>query len=296
MRTIAPSEFIINSDGSAFHLHIRPEQLADNVLLVGDPGRVILLKELLTDVEFTSQSREFVSTTGKYNGRRVTLLSTGIGCDNIDIVLNELDALANIDFATRTIKPEHRTLRILRYGTSGAVQPDIQPGVLVYSTYSIGLDGLLNWYGNVESVCDMDMEAAFIKYMNWNPRLANPYFVRNSELIEDDFADSIHGITLSAPGFYGPQGRVLRLPLVDKDYLAKLESFRYNGMRITNFEMEGSAIAGMCHLLGHQGATVCLVIAQRVNHNMNVDYKPMIMEQAQVALSRLAKEAPTPVK
>ncbi len=292
MREIAPSELIINSDGSAFHIHIRPEQLADNVLLVGDPGRVMLLKELLTDVEFVSQSREFVATTGKYDGRRVTMLSTGIGTDNIDIVMNELDALANIDFATRILKPEHRSLRILRYGTSGAVQPDIQPGMLVYSRYSIGLDGLLNWYGNVESVCDMEMEAAFVKHMNWSSRLAKPYFVRNSEQIEDDFSDSIHGITLSAPGFYGPQGRVLRLPLADKDYLSKLESFRYGDLRITNFEMEGSAIAGLSRMLGHQGATVCLVIAQRVNHNMNVDYKPLIMEQAQVALSRLAKEAP----
>jgi len=281
---------VINSDGSVFHLHMHPDQLADNVLLVGDPDRVKLLRGMLTQIESDTRSREFVSVTGTYKNKRITLLSTGIGTDNIDIVMNELDALANVDFKTRTIKKEHRTLKILRLGTSGAIQPDIPTGSLVYSAYSAGIDGLLNWYQGRDKVCDLEMEKAFMEHMNWSPTLATPYFVQNSRVIGNSYSNAFSGITLSAPGFYGPQGRVIRLALSDPGYLSKLASFRYNGLRIMNFEMEGSAIAGLSRLLGHEGATVCMIIAQRSNKIMNVDYKEMMYEKAGEALDRLAME------
>ena len=269
---------------------MHPDQLADNVLLVGDPDRVKLLRGMLTQIESDTRSREFVSVTGTYKNKRITLLSTGIGTDNIDIVMNELDALANVDFKTRTIKKEHRTLKILRLGTSGAIQPDIPTGSLVYSAYSAGIDGLLNWYQGRDKVCDLEMEKAFMEHMNWSPTLATPYFVQNSRVIGNSYSNAFSGITLSAPGFYGPQGRVIRLALSDPGYLSKLASFRYNGLRIMNFEMEGSAIAGLSRLLGHEGATVCMIIAQRSNKIMNVDYKEMMYEKAGEALDRLAME------
>ena len=245
---------------------------------------------MLTQIESDTRSREFVSVTGTYKNKRITLLSTGIGTDNIDIVMNELDALANVDFKTRTIKKEHRTLKILRLGTSGAIQPDIPTGSLVYSAYSAGIDGLLNWYQGRDKVCDLEMEKAFMEHMNWSPTLATPYFVQNSRVIGNSYSNAFSGITLSAPGFYGPQGRVIRLALSDPGYLSKLASFRYNGLRIMNFEMEGSAIAGLSRLLGHEGATVCMIIAQRSNKIMNVDYKEMMYEKAGEALDRLAME------
>lgn len=290
MKIIEPSELVINSDGSVFHLHIRPEQLADKVLLVGDPDRVILLRDLLTDVEFVSHSREFVAVTGCFARKRLTILSTGIGTDNIDIVMNELDALANIDFETRIFKKVHRSLDILRLGTSGAIQFDIPTGTLVFSRYSAGIDGLLNWYEGRDTVCDKEMEKAFMEHMQWSPLLATPYFVKNSEETGKRFKDAMQGITLSAPGFYGPQGRVIRLPLSDPDYLQKLASFCYNDLRITNFEMEGSAIAGLSRLMGHRGATVCMIIAQRSSKDMNVDYKGLMVEKAAEILDKFCND------
>jgi uridine phosphorylase len=290
MKIIEPSELVINSDGSVFHLHIRPEQLADKVLLVGDPDRVILLRDLLTDVEFVSHSREFVAVTGCFARKRLTILSTGIGTDNIDIVMNELDALANIDFETRIFKKVHRSLDILRLGTSGAIQFDIPTGTLVFSRYSAGIDGLLNWYEGRDTVCDKEMEKAFMEHMQWSSLLATPYFVKNSEETGKRFKDAMQGITLSAPGFYGPQGRVIRLPLSDPDYLQKLASFCYNDLRITNFEMEGSAIAGLSRLMGHRGATVCMIIAQRSSKDMNVDYKGLMVEKAAEILDKFCND------
>ncbi|MFA5444123.1 MAG: nucleoside phosphorylase [Bacteroidales bacterium] len=290
MKVIEPSELVINSDGSVFHLHLHPEQLAENILLVGDPDRVILLRDLLTDVEFVSHSREFVAVTGSFGRKRLTILSTGIGTDNIDIVMNELDALANIDFETRTFRKKHRSLDILRLGTSGAIQSDIPTGALVFSRYSAGIDGLLNWYEGRDKVCDKEMEKAFMKHMQWSSLLATPYFVKNSEEIGTRFKDAMQGITLSAPGFYGPQGRVIRLPLWDPDYLQKLSSFRYNDLRITNFEMEGSAIAGLSRLMGHRGATVCMIIAQRSSKDMNVDYKDLMIQKAGEILEKFCND------
>ena len=281
---IADSELIINSDGSVFHLHLLPEQLADKVLLVGDPDRVEMIAGFLTDIESRTHSREFISATGKYRGNRITVLSTGIGTDNIDIVMTELDALANIDFATREARPEHRTLTILRIGTTGAIQPDIPLGAPIFSHYSIGLDGMLNWYADREKITDTAMEQAFMAHTHWNEHLPTPYFAKAGETLIRRFSDcAVKGVTLSAPGFYGPQGRVVRIPLAMPDMLEDFESFRYGEYRITNFEMEGSAVAGMARHLGHEAGTVCCAIANRHLKSSNPDYKQMM--QALVALS-----------
>ena len=285
---IAESELIINADGSAFHIHLRPEELADNVILVGDPGRVDMVSEFLTDIEFRHESREFVSVTGKYNGKRVTVLSTGIGTDNIDIVMNELDALANIDFKTREVKKEHRTLTVLRIGTCGAIQPDIPIGSYIFSHISVGCDGLLNWYADREKISLMDMEEAFKKHVGWNKYLASPYFVRASQKLIDKFKDvTVKGVTISAGGFYGPQGRVLRLPLAMPDMVSKFESFKYGEYRITNFEMEGSALAGICAHLGHDAGTVCCAIANRHIGSSNPDYKALVRGLVKLCLEKL---------
>lgn len=287
---IAESELIINADGSAFHIHLCPEELADNVILVGDPGRVAMVSEFLTDIEFRHESREFVSVTGKYNGKRVTVLSTGIGTDNIDIVMNELDALANIDFKTREVKKEHRTLTVLRIGTCGAVQPDIPIGSYIFSHISVGCDGLLNWYADREKISLMDMEEAFKKHVGWNKYLASPYFVRASQKLIDKFKDvTVKGVTISAGGFYGPQGRVLRLPLAMPDMVSKFESFKYGEYRITNFEMEGSALAGICAHLGHDAGTVCCAIANRHIGSSNPDYKALVRGLVKLCLDKLTE-------
>jgi uridine phosphorylase len=287
---IPESELIINGDGSIFHLHIRPEQLADNVILVGDPGRVALVKAHFASIEEEGASREFVWATGRYNGERVSALSTGIGTDNIDIVMTELDALANIDFATREVKPEHRTLQILRIGTCGAIQPDIPLGSFIFSHISIGCDGLLNWYADRDSIALLDFEEAFKKHVHWNKHLPDPYFVRNSQLLIDKFADiTVKGMTISASGFYGPQGRVVRQGLAMPDMLEEFESFEFGGYKITNFEMEGSALAGMAAKLGHNAATVCCAIAHRYHKDANTNYRQRVEGLVEVALDRLTK-------
>lgn len=287
---IAESELIINGDGSVFHLHMRPEQLADNVILVGDPGRVDMVAEFLTDIEFRNASREFVSTTGRYNGKRFTVLSTGIGCDNIDIVMNELDALANIDFTTREIKPEKRSLNILRIGTCGAIQKDIPLGSFVFSHVSVGCDGLLNWYADRDLIAMPGIEEAFKEHVHWAKHLPDPYFVMASEKLIDKFADcTVKGMTISASGFYGPQGRILRMPLAMPDMLDDFESFEYDGRRITNFEMEGSAVAGIARHLGHNAGTVCCVIANRHIGSSNPDYKPQVRKLVELCLQKLSE-------
>ena len=286
---IAESELIINPDGSVFHLHLRPEELADTVILVGDPGRVDMVASFLTDIEFRRASREFVSVTGWYEGKRMTVLSTGIGTDNIDIVMNELDALANVDFATREVKPEHRTLTILRIGTTGAIQPDIPLGSYIFSHISVGCDGLLNWYSCRDKVSISDMEGAFVRHVGWDPHLPSPYFAKAGEKLIRAFEDStVKGVTISAPGFYGPQGRVLRVPLAMKDMLDRFESFRFGEWRITNFEMEGSALAGLAAHLGHIAGTVCCAIANRHLKSSNPDYKPQVRGLVELSLKKLA--------
>ena len=286
---IAESELIINGDGSVFHIHIRPDQLADNVILVGDPGRVDMFRPLLDDIEAEGASREFVWVTGTYKGKKFTVLSTGIGTDNIDIVMTELDALANIDFATREVRPEHRTLNILRIGTCGAIQPEIPLGSFIFSHISIGCDGLLNWYEGRDSIALLDFEEAFRKHVHWDRHLPDPYFVRASDKLIRKFEDcTVKGMTISASGFYGPQGRVVRQGLAMPDMLADFESFEYGGYKITNFEMEGSALAGLAAKLGHNAGTVCCVIAHRYLKDANTDYKPRVAELVKLALERLA--------
>ena len=293
MGRIAESELIINGDGSIFHLHIRPEDLADTVMLVGDPGRVDMVASFFDEIEVNKSSREFHTITGKYNGKRISVISTGIGCDNIDIVVNELDALKNIDFATREEKREKTTLNILRVGTSGAIQPEIPLGSFVFSHYSVGFDALLNWYGGREEIADAVIERDFLTHMGeeWcTKKLPVPYFVKASQNLIDLFADStVKGMTISAGGFYGPQCRVLRLPIAIPDMMDRLESFRSGEWKITNFEMEGSALAGLARKLGHNAATVCCIIAARYAGDSNTDYKPKVRELVKLSLDKLTQ-------
>lgn len=294
MRIIPSSELIVNDDGSVFHLHLRPEELADTVILVGDPDRSSMVASYFDRVEHSAANREFRCHTGTLNGVRLTVVSTGIGCDNIDIVMNELDALANVDFAARVVKPgpQRRSLRIVRLGTCGAVQPDISLGALVMSAVSGGIDGLLNFYADSEAVRDLRLEEAFVRQTDWDERLARPYFVRNDAGLIELFGDvAIRGLTLSAPGFYAPQGRVVRLPLARPDYLEKIERFEHEDLRVTNLEMESSAIAGLAALLGHRALTVCTVIAQRTAGDSKPDYAAFVRNMVETALAKLTRNA-----
>ena len=290
---IPESELIINGNGSVFHLHMKPEHLADNVIMMGDPGRIDILADYLSDIECRNAHREFVSITGKYKGKRITAVSHGIGPDNIDIVMTELDALANVDFQTREVKPEHRTLNTLRIGTSGALHADIPLGSYVLSHISVGFDGVMNWYGNREKITIPEVEEAFKKHMNWPDVLPSPYFVKASPKIIDLMKDiTIKGATISAPGFYGPQGRVVRIPLAMPHMLEDIESFRFStggeDYRITNFEMESSPLAGMAAHLGHNACTVCCIIANRYLKSTNTDYKPIMRQLVETSLERMA--------
>ncbi len=289
MRIIPASELIINDDGSIFHLHLRPEQLADIVLLVGDPGRVALVSGFFETKECEVSNREFKTVTGTYKGRRMTVLSTGIGIGNIDISVTELDALANIDFATRREKEQKKQLTLVRLGTSGAIQPDIRVGDFVFARTSLGFDGLLSYYKGRDAVCDLQLEEAFVKHTGWYEKMPRPYFVNASAELFDLFRDSVvDGMTVAAPGFYAPQGRWVRLEPHDAHLNEKIESFRFEGRRITNFEMEGSALAGLAALMGHRAATICTIIAQRIALDACTDYKPYVKKMIQMALDKLA--------
>lgn len=287
---IEESELIINPDGSAFHLHLKPGEVAEHVILVGDPGRVEMIAEYFDTIEVRAENREFKSVTGTYKGNRLSVVATGIGTDNIDIVLNELDALVNIDFTTRTVKPQHTTLNFVRIGTSGSLQADLDVDTWLLSEAAVGFDGLLNFYGNRNQVTDNDFEAAFRKHTQWNPQLTAPYVVDAApELIaklRNNPSINI-GTTISAPGFYGPQGRVLRLPLAAPDINEKITSFRYGNRRITNYEMECSAIYGLSRLMGHRAATVCAIIANRLAGKYSKDYKPVVRALVEHVLNNL---------
>ncbi len=288
-RYFPPSELIVNADGSIFHLHVKPEQLADKVILVGDPGRVANVAKHFDTIECDISNREFKTITGTYKGKRITVISTGIGTDNIDIVVNELDALANIDLATRYEKPEFRQLTIVRIGTSGGMQPDLPLGSFLISEKSIGFDGMLNFYEGRDAVSDLEFEASLKEQLNWNPQLAAPYVVdADKELVERiGQTDMIRGVTISANGFYGPQGRVLRIGLADPAINDKIEAFRFKHYKITNYEMEGSAIAGLSKMMGHKAMTVCCVIANRRVEAANTNYQPYIEELIQKVLDRI---------
>lgn len=286
---IAPSELIINPDGTVFHLHLLPEELAENIILVGDPSRVGLVSAFFDRIESHRENREFFSTTGIYRGKRITVQSTGIGTDTVDIVMAELDALANVDFATREIKEQKKKLNFLRIGTCGAVQPDIPLGGFIYSEISIGCDGLLAWYKDGEKLMLKDYEAAFKKHCGWIKGLANPYFVKAGEEMTARFRDTDvwMGMTVSAPGFYGPQGRSVRLDPAIPGLVSKFESFSYEGHRITNIEMESSAIAGLGGLLGHNAGTICCAVANRHRKEAFPDYKSRMKELVEFALEKV---------
>lgn len=285
------SELIINNDGSIFHLHLKPEQLAEKIILVGDPGRVETVASFFDNIECTVSNREFKTITGFYKGKRISVQSTGIGCDNIDIVINELDALANIDFNTRTTKDNHKQLTIIRIGTCGGLQDNTPVGTFICSEMSIGFDGLLNFYYGRDKICDLEMEEYFKNHMNWHPRLGSPYIVQNDqELINQIYQSDkgmVKGITIACGGFYGPQGRELRIPLADPEQNHKIENFEYKGSKITNFEMESSAVAGLSKLLGHKALTVCMVIANRKVQTANTGYKSQIEDLIKIVLDKI---------
>lgn len=286
----AASELIINSDGSVFHLHLKPEHLADKVILVGDPGRVALVASHLNNIECEVESREFRTVTGQYEGKRITVVSTGIGCDNIDIVMNELDALANIDFNTRMEKEQTRSLEIVRIGTCGGLQLNTPEGTFVCSEYSVGFDGLLNFYAGRNAVCDLQMERALINHLGWTGNMCQPYpyVIKADETLVERIAEGmVKGITVACGGFFGPQGRQLRIPLADPNQNEKIESFEYNGLHITNFEMESSALAGLARLMGHHATTVCMVIANRRAGRADTAYKNHIDDLIKLVLERL---------
>ena len=288
MKIIEPSELIINPDGSVFHLHLLPQQLTDKIILVGDPGRVDLVASFFDTRDWTVQSREFKTVGGTLRGTPVMCLSHGIGPDNIDIVITELDALANIDFNTRTVNPTHRTLEMVRIGTSGALQPDLPLGTPVIACKSIGFDGVLNYYAGRNEVSDLEYEAALCAHTDWNPLWAKPYVVDADpelvSLIGRD--DMVHGNTISAVGFYGPQGREVRLPLANPMLNSRIESFRHLGNRITNYEMESAPLQGLGKLMGHKAMTVCSIIANRMNHNSTPNYRTAITDLIQTVLDR----------
>ncbi len=288
-KIIAPSELIINPDGSIFHLHLRPEQLTDRVILVGDPARVNMVASFFDTTDFEVSSREFHTIGGTFNGKPIMCLSHGIGPDNIDIVINELDALANIDFATREVRDKKRRLTLVRIGTSGALQPELKLGTPVIAEKAIGFDGVLNYYAGRNEVADLDFEHDFCESVGWNPLWAKPYVVDADEELVQQIGrdDMVRGNTISAVGFYGPQGRELRLPLANPDLNSRIEEFRHNGRKVTNYEMESAPLQGLGRLMGHRAMTVCSIIANRMNNDANPNYKTAVQDLVATVLERI---------
>ena len=288
---IQPSELIINPDGTIFHLHLKPEDIADSILMVGDLSRVDMIASFFDKIDCRVQNREFITVTGWYKNKRVSIVSTGIGTDNIDIVVTELDALVNVDFQTREIKADKKSLNLIRIGTSGSLQGNIPINAYVVSEKSVGFDGLLNFYAGRNAVSDLPFEKAFMEHMSWDELLAKPYVIDGSQKLIDLFSGekTVAGVNISAPGFYGPQGRVVRLQLVDPDLNDKIEAFEFEGWKITNYEMESSAIYGLSKLLGHEALTICLIIANRVTKEANANYYPDMKLLAKYILDRIAE-------
>ncbi|MDE6556043.1 MAG: nucleoside phosphorylase [Duncaniella sp.] len=286
---IAPSELIINPDGTVFHLHLHPDQLTDRIILVGDPGRVDMVASFFDTCDFEVSSREFHTIGGTYQGKPIMCLSHGIGPDNIDIVINELDALANINFSTREVNDRHRQLTMVRIGTSGALQPELRIGTPVIATKAIGFDGVLNYYAGRNEVADLEFENAFCDAVGWNPLWARPYVVNADEQLVERIGgtDMVRGNTISAVGFYGPQGRQLRLPLANPDLNRHIEAFRHDGRKITNYEMESAPLQGLGRLMGHRAMTVCSIIANRMNAEANPNYKTAIHDLVGTVLDRI---------
>ena len=287
MKQIQQSELILNPDGSIYHLNLLPEDISDLIILVGDQDRVPAVSHFFDTIEVKKQNREFRTHTGTYKKRRISVVSTGIGTDNIDIIINELDALVNINLKTREVKSEHKTLNFIRIGTSGALQPDIPVNTPVAAAIGCGFDGLLNFYADRNKVSSLTLENAFLEHMKWNRLLATPYFVEASDYLLDKVAfDMVQGITISAPGFYGPQGRVLRLPIADSNINDKIASFACDSNKITNYEMECSAIYGLSKLLNHNALTICNIIANRQRGEYSSDYKQHIVKLIKTVLDR----------
>lgn len=288
-RVIPASELIINADGSAFHIHLRPDQLRDKIIMVGDPGRVDMVASYFDEIDYDVQSREFHAIAGKYKGKELMCISHGIGSDNIEIVVTELDALANIDFETRKVKPEHRTLELVRVGTSGSLQEDIHIGDFVMAKKGTGTDGIINYYADRSKVCDLAFEEALMLHTGWDSTWAAPYTVdADPDLIKRIGQDDmIPGCTIAAVGFYAPQGRMVRLGLADPELNEKIESFNFNGERVTNFEMESGCLQGMAKMLGHKAMTVCCIIAERRVTKANTDYKPFVKKLIETVLDRI---------
>lgn len=288
-RIIPESELIINSDGSVFHLHVKPEMLADNIILVGDPSRVSLVASFFDKISGEVSSREFHTIAGEFQGKPIMCVSHGIGADNIDIVVNELDALANIDFKTRTVKKQFRQLTMVRIGTSGSIQEDIPVGSMVIAGKALGIDGAFHFYKDSEKFRDIELEKEFISQTEWKQEWNRPYIVdADKELTERIFTEGMHvGITITANGFYGPQGRVLRLPIADSNFEKTLSKFSYNGYRLTNFEMESAMLQGLAKLMGHKAVTVCSIIAGRLSHSANPNYKGSIEDLIKIILEKI---------
>jgi len=286
---IEESELILNPDGTIFHLHLLPGQVADLIILVGDPGRVKMVSAMFDSVEFMVSNREFVTATGTYHGQRLTVVSTGIGTDNVDIVMNELDALVNIDLSRREIRKEHRSLQLVRIGTSGGLQRDMPVNSWIVSRCSVGFDGMLAFYAGRKAWCDLEFEEALKQYISWPDDFPSPYVVHASGKLLGKFetAPFVQGVNISAPGFYGPQGRTLRLGLAIPELNNLLEQFRYKGMRITNYEMESSAIYGLSRMLGHEALTVCLMIANRQVKSANENYHREMEKMAESVLNQI---------
>ena len=292
MATIKSSELLVNEDGSIFHLHLLPEDLANDVILVGDPGRVETIASHFDKIEVKKSNREFYTITGTYHGHRISVVSTGIGPDNIDIVINELDALVNIDLKTKEVKTGKHSLNIVRIGTSGSVQADIPVDSFVISEKSIGCDGVLRFYDGNEGICDKAFEDAFIQHCHWTKDAARPYVVNASEELVDRLhteGKTIKGVTLTAVGFYGPQGRVLRLPLAMPGINDRITAFRHEEYKVTNYEMESAPIAGLCALLGHHAATICMIIANRINGDASTDYHSHMEKLIKYTLNQLSE-------
>lgn len=284
--TIPASELPLQSDGAIYHLNLHPEELADNIILVGDPGRVQVFSKLFDTIEVKKMNRELITHTGTYKGKRVSVIATGMGTDNIDIVLNELDAVANIDLKTREVKAEHRTLNLVRVGTSGALNAEIQCGEFVASQFGLGIDGVLQYY-DYQNIEETDLVRKFMEFTNWPQNLPQPYCTpANPELLERIAVDMRKGITVSAPGFFGPQGRQIRASIKYPELNRKIEQFAYGNVNVTNMEMECSAIYGLGNLLGHRSLTVCLIIANRVTGQFMDNYHARMQELCQTVMER----------
>lgn len=290
MNKIPESELVLNPDGSVYHLKLRPEHIAETVIIVGDPHRVSMVSSYFDSIEYSIENREFVTHTGYVGEKRLTVLSTGIGTDNIDIAINELDAAVNIDLKTRTVKENFKSLKIIRLGTSGAVQEDIPCDSFVISSHGLGFDGLLNFYNVPKGIVDQDLTNAFLSHSKWDNALPRPYIVAGSDILLKELGENmIQGITATSPGFYGPQGRVLRLPLFDPYQNEKITSFGFAGLRITNYEMETSALYGLGKMLGHQTCTICAIIANRLAKTYSKDYKKTVDKMIGIVIERLCE-------